>query len=131
MPSTVIPMFRVPDVRATVEWYRALGFTVVDSWQEAEAEGGEVTWAELSFGRGTVMFTTGGRASGTEPRDAALYVYVDDVAEVARQLSGRVEFEEPLHETFYGMREVIVRDLNGFSVTFGQPAAARVPGAAG
>jgi uncharacterized glyoxalase superfamily protein PhnB len=123
-------MLRVPDVRATVEWYRALGFTVVETWQEADTEGGEVTWAELSFGRGAVMFTAGGRASGAELRDVDLYVYVEDIAEVARHLGGRVEVVEPLHETFYGMREVIVRDLNGFSVTFGEPATPRAPGAA-
>ena len=29
---------------------------------------------------------------------------------------------EDLHDTFYGMREFIIRDLNGFWITFGQPA---------
>jgi hypothetical protein len=30
---------------------------------------------------------------------------------------------EDLHDTFYGMRELIVRDRDGFWVTFGQPSA--------
>jgi hypothetical protein len=29
--------------------------------------------------------------------------------------------EDP-HDTFYGMREFIVRDNNGFWITFGQPS---------
>jgi hypothetical protein len=28
---------------------------------------------------------------------------------------------EALHNTFYGMREFIIRDLNGFWITFGEP----------
>ena len=40
--------------------------------------------------------------------------------EVSRRLQGQVEVVKDLHETFYGMREFIVRDLNGFWITFGQ-----------
>ena len=123
MPTSVVPMLHVPDVGATAAWYESIGFTVVDSWREAPEDGGELSWAHLAFGRGTVMFTGGGRPGNGEPRDMSLYLYVDDVAEVADRLTGRVDIEEPLHETFYGMRELIVRDLNGFSLTFGQQPA--------
>jgi hypothetical protein len=37
------------------------------------------------------------------------------------RMRGKVVVHEDLHDTFYGMREFIVRDLNGFRVTFGQP----------
>jgi hypothetical protein len=36
-----------------------------------------------------------------------------------------VQFEAP-HNMFYGMREVIVRDLNGFWITFGQEVSGEV-----
>lgn len=131
MPAAVVPMLRVLDVSATVAWYQSIGFTVVDTWQEEAQDGGEMTWAELSFGRGSVMFSTGGRANIAERREVDLYVYVDDVAEVAERLAGRVAVVEPLHDTFYGMREFVVRDINGFWLTFGQQAAsAGAPAAA-
>jgi hypothetical protein len=37
------------------------------------------------------------------------------------RLGDRVEVVEDLHDTFYGMREFIIRDVNRFWITFGQP----------
>jgi hypothetical protein len=31
MVEKAVPMFHVPDVRATVDWYISLGFTVTDT----------------------------------------------------------------------------------------------------
>jgi predicted lactoylglutathione lyase len=31
MEQRVVPMIHVPDVRATVGWYEAIGFTVTDT----------------------------------------------------------------------------------------------------
>ena len=42
----------------------------------------------------------------------------DDVARKAEVVEG-------LHSTEYGMREFIVKDLNGFWITFGQPLQSR------
>ncbi len=41
-------MIHVPDVRATIEWYKSIDFTVVET---VEADG-EMEWAMLSFGEG-------------------------------------------------------------------------------
>ncbi len=37
--------------------------------------------------------------------------------------ASRTEFKvvEGLYDAFYGMREFIIRDINGFWITFGQP----------
>lgn len=32
-----------------------------------------------------------------------------------------MEVREEIHDTFYGQRELILRDSNGFWLTFGQP----------
>jgi len=122
MPRAVVPMIRVPDVAATIAWYRAVGFELVDTWTEAPEDGGEITWAELAFGQGSVMFSVGGEGSGAARREVDLYVYVDDVTDVAHRLNGHAEVLEDVHETFYGMRELVVRDLNGFWLTFAQHA---------
>jgi uncharacterized glyoxalase superfamily protein PhnB len=116
-PNKVVPMFHVPDVRRTVEWYRGIGFDLTVSY--GDNAGGE-SFAMMSFGAGEVMFSSGGRLSSHHRRDADLYVYRNDVDTLYERLKDRVEIIEGPHNMFYGMREVLVRDLNGFWITFGQ-----------
>ncbi len=119
MAKKVVPMIHVPDVRATVEWYETLGFTV----NFTHEEDGEMSGALLSFGNSEVMFNEGGRPSHDYRREVDLYVHVDDVDELYRSLKDRVEVEAELYNAVYGMREFIIRDLNRFWITFGQPIA--------
>ena len=121
MTRRVTPMIHVPDVRAAVEWYRSIGFEIVDTGEDD----GEMVWAMVSFGDGRVMFNAGGRRSAESRREVDLYVQTDDVDALYQSLKDSVEVRESPHDTFYGMREFIVRDLNGFWVTFGQPMADR------
>jgi uncharacterized glyoxalase superfamily protein PhnB len=117
MPKKVVPMIHVPNVRATVDWYKAIGFTVVDTYDD----GGEgLSFAILSFGNTDVMFNSGGQPSASRRREVDLYVYTDNVPELFHGLNDRVEVVEGLHDTFYGLREFIVRDLNRFWITFAQ-----------
>ena len=116
MAHSVTPVIHVPDVAATVEWYRQLGFTVED---QNECDG-VLDWAMLCFGDTYVMFNAGGQPSTADRREVDLYVCIDEVdGFYAHEKDGFEIVEEP-HDTFYGMREFIVRDLNGFWVTFGQ-----------
>lgn len=117
MVRRVVPMIHVPDVRATVAWYESIGFMLV----RTNEPDGEMDWALLSFGDSEVMLSEGGQASSAGRREVDLYVHTDGVDELFRRLTGRVEIVEPPHDTFYGMREFIVRDNNRFWVTFGQP----------
>ena len=80
----------------------------------------ELSFAILSFGAGRVMLSAGGRASDAVRRDVDLYVQTDRVEALYDALKDRVEVVEPVHDTFYGMREFIVRDPNRFWITFGQ-----------
>jgi uncharacterized glyoxalase superfamily protein PhnB len=75
MVKKVVPMIHVPDVRAALEWYRAIGFEEVTTF--------------------------------------------DDIDGLYARLKDRVDVVEPPHDTFYGMRELIIRDLNRFWITFG------------
>ena len=121
MAEKVVPMIHVPDVRATVDWYASIGFTVVHTYGE---EGEELSFGMVSFGGREVMFSSGGQPSARERRGVDLYVYSDSVEDVYRRLEGRVEVVVGLHDTFYGMREFIIRDINRFWMTFGQPVPA-------
>jgi len=48
-----------------------------------------------------------------------------DVDGLFAALQDRVEVIEPPHDTGYGMREFIFRDINRFWITFGQEIPAR------
>jgi len=120
MEQTAVPMFHVPDVRATVDWYTKLGFDVVNTYAN---EGDGLSFAILSFGSSRVMFNQGGQPSSSRRREVDLYIYTDGIDDLYQQLKERVEIIEPPHDTFYGMRELICRDLNRFWITFGQSSA--------
>ena len=111
-------MIHVPDVSATVDWYKDIGFEVVATY--ADDTGEELSFAVVAFGETQVMFSEGGEPSTAHRREVDLYVYTDDVDALYERLKDRVEvFKEP-HDTFYGMHELIIRDLNRFWITFGQ-----------
>jgi catechol 2,3-dioxygenase-like lactoylglutathione lyase family enzyme len=118
MNEHLTPMIHVPDVRATVDWYESIGFRAVNTYGNETQDG--LSFAILAFGNGQVMFNQGGETSTKRRRDVDLYAYTDDVDAVYSKLKDRVDVIEGPHNTFYGMREVIIRDLNGFWITFGQ-----------
>jgi hypothetical protein len=114
----VTPMIHVPDVRATVEWYKSIGFEVVATYGDGTGE--TFSFAIVSFGSTNVMFSTDGEPSDKLRREVDLYVYTDNVDEIYETLKDRVDVIEKPHDTFYGMHELIIRDLNRFWITFGQ-----------
>jgi uncharacterized glyoxalase superfamily protein PhnB len=117
MAERVVPMIQVPDVRATAEWYQTLGFTLL----RYNEEDGYLSWALLRLGESEIMLNEGGRPSTADRREFDLYVHTDDIEGWYQRLKDRVEVREEIHDTFYGQREFIIRDLNGFWLTFGQP----------
>ena len=123
MTEKVVPMIHVPDVRATVDWYSRIGFAVAATYGN---DGDGLSFAIVSFGSSEVMFNQGGQPSTRDRREVDLYVYTDNVDDLYRRLKDRVDVETGPHDTFYGMREFIIRDLNRFWITFGQDSVFQV-----
>jgi uncharacterized glyoxalase superfamily protein PhnB len=117
MPPRIVPMLHVPDVKATVAWYQSLGF---DLRSTHELPSCPMDWASLTFGTSEVMFSAGGKAASAPRRDVDLYVHTDDLDECFQSIAQKAEIVEGLHQTEYGMREFIIKDLNGFWLTFGE-----------
>ena len=120
MTPKVTPMIHVPDVQSTIDWYQGIGFTVNRTYG---SDGKGLSFAILSFGTTQVMFNQGGRPSSERRREVDLYTYTDDVDTLYTKLKDRVDVVEGLHDTFYGMREFIIRDPNRFWITFGQDSS--------
>ena len=126
-------MIPVPDVRATVDWYRAIGFEL----EGAHELDSDAAWAGLSFGGCYLMFIPRGTAATR--REVSLWLMtdrIDDLYELfkrrqlerARQLlagtataTPQARFTSDLHDTFYGQREFSIVDLNGYELNFAQP----------
>ena len=121
MNKKVTPMIHVPDVRATVAWYAQIGFDVRATYGDGAASG--LSFAIVKFGEGEVMFSQDGQKSNAHRREVDLYVETENVDEVYESVKDRVDVFETPHDTFYGMREFIIRDLNRFWITFGEPIA--------
>jgi uncharacterized glyoxalase superfamily protein PhnB len=111
------PMIHVPDVRATAAWYEAIGFTLLESHDDG---GKGLSFAILSAGNTRLMLNQGGSLSTAERREVDLYVDTERVDQLFASLRDRVRVVAGLNETDYGMREFIIRDPNGFWITFGQ-----------
>jgi uncharacterized glyoxalase superfamily protein PhnB len=118
MSQTVVPVIHVPNVRATVDWYVSIGFKIIGQ----NEEDGKLNWAKLSFKDSELMLNADGNPSASHRREVDLYITVDNIDEIYEQLKKKVEVIEQPHNTFYDMREFIIRDLNGFWITFGQLA---------
>ena len=123
MTRRVTPMLHVPDVDAALRWYESVGFRVLNT----ASDDGETTWAMMTFGEGRVMLNVGGQSSAASRREVDLYVETEGIDALYEKLKDRVDIDivEPPHDTFYGMRELIVRDLNRFWITFGEPGPER------
>jgi uncharacterized glyoxalase superfamily protein PhnB len=117
MADRVTPMIHVPDVQATIDWYQRVGFTVNQTYDDGEG----LSFAIVSYGATQVMFNEGGKPSTENRREVDLYVHATGVDDLFARLKDQVEIIEEPHNTFYGMHEVILRDLNGFWLTFGEP----------
>ena len=129
------PMLGVPDMEATVAWYRSIGFELAGS----HGEEGRMDWASLTFGDAEIMFVPSGEAwrestAGlslwfrTERLDELYSLFKDWQLERSRAaLAGEttdapeVRFIVDLYTAFYGQRELGIRDPNGVELYFYQP----------
>jgi len=127
----ISPMFAVRDMRATVQWYQSLGFTLSDEYEDS----GEMVFARLTLGNGEFTLGPGGNPG---PRDVSLWFFTDRVEALYQALKQRqlraaggapnaaageleVRFDEDLYTPFYGGRQFSIRDINGLSLVFWQP----------
>ena len=126
-------MMRVPNVRETIEWYRAIGFEL----EGAHEIDTDAAWAGMSFGGAYLMFVPGGPANVDHL--VSLWLMTTRIDELYDALKGRqlerakavmagatpdfpeARFTGDIHDTFYGQREFSIIDLNGYELNFAQP----------
>jgi len=122
--TRAVPYFLVDDVFATAEFYRdVLGFRFDQffgdppSFTIVERDDVRIMFRQLRPARPPVARPN--RTVMDETFDA--YIYVSDVDELAAELRvGKADIVEGPVDRIYDMREVLVRDCNGYVLAFGQ-----------
>jgi uncharacterized glyoxalase superfamily protein PhnB len=127
----------VLDVGRSVRFYRdVLGAEVafvVDADQQTDMDGGipdNAVFASVRVGAGELMMQE--RASLAEDGGSVtessvpggtftMYFRVDDVDAAVGRLPEGTEVVKPLETTWYGMKEIWVRDPDGYVITIGTP----------
>jgi catechol 2,3-dioxygenase-like lactoylglutathione lyase family enzyme len=107
--TSVVPFLRVADAEAAAEWYGRLGFTI--EWRH-RFEPGLPLFVSITDGRGRIFLSEHG---GDARPDTLLYLYVDDVDALARELGTEAA---PMP---WGVRELEVRDPDGNRIRIGTP----------
>jgi ankyrin repeat protein len=117
------PMLAVANIRETIAWYRAIGFTVHDEYEDS----GQVVFARVTLGKGELTL---GAGPNPAPRGVSLWFYTDRVEDLYAVLRERqrsspdgvhVRFDEDLYTPFYGGRQFSIRDVNDVPLVFYQP----------
>lgn len=117
-PGGAIPSLLVTDLAATLAFYERLGFAVRG---RSDHDGGQ--WAEVRRGGATLQFfTEAPEGLPTSPvMSGTLYFRAEDVDALAGEWRGKVAFAWGPEVMDYGMREVAVRDPNGYLIAFTEP----------
>ena len=112
-----VAFLRVPDIAQTIAWYTSIGFTCTGTnhiWEP----GCELNWAEMNWEGATFMLYPSGHEKKSTVKDAGLYFDLESIDGIAERLRGIATIIETTEETFYGRKEVVFKDLNGFQITF-------------
>jgi len=111
--SRLVPMLPVKSVRASLDFYEKLGFTVEDrndNWG----------WAMLRLDECQLMLDQSINAHADAPRDSVIYLYPENVEEYHRQLRESGLAVPDLNVTFYDMTEFRIDDPDGNRLWIGQ-----------
>ncbi|MBL8148099.1 MAG: VOC family protein [Anaerolineae bacterium] len=123
------PNLMVEDVAASAAWFVAvLGFALGG---EVPGEDGVLNFAMLHRDDVPLMLQRRGSLEADVPALAGVpvgasltfFINVDDVTALYEPIRDRVETVVPLHDTWYGQREVYIRDLNGYIFCLAQAVA--------
>jgi catechol 2,3-dioxygenase-like lactoylglutathione lyase family enzyme len=123
------PNLVVADVDRSLAFYRdVLGFSVVQTVPEQPP----FVFAMLQAGGVEILLNAPEAAYAEYPRfrdrpiggTLTLFIEVDDVERLHRDLKDRVEIVMPFERKWYGLTEFAIADPDGYVITFAQPNAA-------
>lgn len=135
------PNLMVRDVNETVAFYmNNFGFELVMAVPETQdgvlneiPEGIKVVYAVVKNGSIEIMFQSEESLKEDVPalKDSTIsasctfYIELEDLESFVQKIKGKVEVVKELFTTWYGMKEIYIRDNNGYILTFAEQAASK------
>lgn len=124
--TSVTPLFQVFDMRKSVAFYRdVLGFEVLHTHEPD----GHLYWAMLKLGSAVIMLNAKYEDHLRPPTpdktpdhdDITLYFACPDVDAAYEHVIAKGVKVRPPETVHYGMKQLTIRDLDGFDLCFQQP----------
>jgi catechol 2,3-dioxygenase-like lactoylglutathione lyase family enzyme len=107
------------DLPATIEWYTRIGFRLVGRFPDH----GDPTWCEVERDGVTLQFLGGETPwPGPPAFTGTLYFYPPSVQALYEEIKGHAQPAWGPEVREWGMRELGLRDPNGYFLTFTEPA---------
>lgn len=123
--ESLSPNLFVKDIRATLDFYQLLGFTLTMS-VPGNTEG-ELDWAMVTNGKVTFMFQTFKSladalppVSRTEGGALLFYIRTTRIRAFFETVKDKATVIHGLQKTFYGATEFSITDNNNFVLTFAE-----------
>jgi uncharacterized glyoxalase superfamily protein PhnB len=123
--ESLAPNLFVRDIRATIEFYKSLGFNLVMS-VPAESDG-NLDWAMVTSGNVTFMFQTFQSLGDTLPMisrqdggSLLFYIRIQKIRYFFESIKDKVTVVHGLQKTFYGATEFSITDPNNYLLTFAE-----------
>lgn len=123
------PLLQVFDMPKSIRFYRdVLGFSVTDTSKPKSDNLDDVNWVMLELGTATIMLNTAydpdhvpdtpdaARWSGHQ--DTCLYFGCTDVDAAYQYLAARGLDVKPPEVAWYGMKQLYLKDPDGFGICF-------------
>ena len=124
------PNLMVEDVQQTLTFYRdVLGFNVLMTLPDQPP----FDFAIVQRDQVEVMFQSRTSLSANVPAltgypmgaSQTFYIEVEGLTQLYESLRNQVDIVVDLHTTFYGTQEFYFRDVNGYILSFAEPAPAQ------
>ena len=122
--QVVSPNIYVNDIQYTIQFYKLLGFEIIDS---VPGESGELIFVLMKSGNVCFMFQTFESINGMLPAirredggSLLLYIKIKGVNQFYEYLKDKVTILQPINKTFYGATEFSILDNNNYMVTFAE-----------
>jgi uncharacterized glyoxalase superfamily protein PhnB len=123
--DSLAPNLFVKDIRATIEFYKTLGFNLVMS-VPGEADD-NLVWAMVTNNKVTFMFQTFQSLGDTLPMvsrqdggSLLFYIKIQNIRSFFDSIKDKVIVINGLQKTFYGATEFSITDPNNYLLTFAE-----------